>query len=101
MRMIRKYIKERLSWIMLFIVLQLLTLLIAAIDPETSLAAGIYIIFLSTLMLIIFIVIRYRKETAFYKSVQEWGNDYDITDIHNPTSPFEHIVAERLNEQTE
>lgn len=99
--MIKKYIMERYSWFILFIVLQLLTLFVAVIDPSISIQSIIYIVFLSTLILIIFTVIRYQKETAFYKSLQAWDGDYDIAEINKPTSPFETIVSERLNEQTE
>ncbi|WP_449354979.1 sensor histidine kinase [Virgibacillus natechei] len=98
--MIKTYIIERGSWIILFIALQLLTLFIGAIDPSISIRPVIYIVFLSTLILILFVVFRYQKETAFHKSLQTWDRDDDITDIKKPSSPFEKIVAERLDELT-
>ncbi|MEW9676615.1 sensor histidine kinase [Lentibacillus sp. L22] len=98
--MIKKYLIERCSWILLFIALQLLALFIAAIDPSISIRSVVYIVFLSTLILLIFAIVRYHKETAFYKILQAWDKDYDITDMYKPISPFEKIVAEQLNEQT-
>ncbi len=91
---------ERCSWIILFIGLQLLTLFIAVIDPSITIRPVLYIVFLSTIILIIFAVVRYQKETAFYKSLQAWDSDYDLTDINRARSPFEKMVKERLEKQT-
>src|SRR5699024_10483847 len=60
----------------------------------------LYIVFLSTVILIIFVTVRYQKETAFYKQLQEWDSDYDLADILRARHPFEEIVAERLEAQT-
>jgi OmpR family two-component system bacitracin resistance sensor histidine kinase BceS len=99
--MIKKYLIERCSWIILFIGLQLLTLFVAVIDPSITIRPVLYIVFLSVVILIIFIIIRYQKETAFYKSLQAWDNDYDLTDIAKASGPFEKIVEERLENQTQ
>lgn len=98
--MIRKYLMERSSWIILIISLQLLTLFIAVIDPSITIRPVLYIVFLSTVILIIFVVVRYQKETAFYKSLQAWDSDYDLTDINKASSPFEKVMEERLEMQT-
>lgn len=98
--MIKKYIIERSSWIILFIILQLLTLFTGAIDPSIPMRSVIYIVFLSTLISLVFATVRYHKETSFYKSLQTWGKNDDITALNKPNSPFEKIIAEQLNEQT-
>lgn len=98
--MIKQYLIERRSWIILFISLQLLTLFIAAIDPSITIRPVLYIVFLSTVILVIFFIVRYQKETAFYKSLEAWDSDYELADIKKPGSPFETIVAVRLEAQT-
>ncbi|MEN1966731.1 sensor histidine kinase [Lentibacillus sp. N15] len=98
--MIKRYLIERSSWVVLFIALQLVTLFIAFIDPTIPIRSVVYIVFLSTLILIIFVIVRYQKETAFYKGLKAWDGDYDLTDIKKARSPFETIAEERLEEQT-
>src|SRR5699024_12069467 len=98
--MIKKYLVERCSWIILIIGLQLLTLFIAVIDPSITIRPVLYIVFLSTVILILFTIVRYQKETAFYKSLQTWDSDYDVTALNKASSPFEKIVEERLDMQT-
>ncbi|HLR63525.1 MAG TPA: sensor histidine kinase [Lentibacillus sp.] len=96
--MIKKYLIERCSWLILFIGLQLLTIFIALIDPSITVRPVLYIVFLSTVILVVFVIVRYQKETAFYKQLGD--SDYDLTDINKGTSPFEKIVEERLDGQT-
>lgn len=97
--MIMNYIVERLSWIMLFIFMQLLTLFVGLVDPSISLRPLLYIIFLSTLSFIIFVLVRYHKESVFYKSLEARDSDDDFAELKRPTSPLERIVAEQLTEQ--
>src|SRR5699024_12476870 len=96
--MIKKYLIERCSWLILFIGLQLLTIFIALIDPSITVRPVLYIVFLSTVILVVFVIVRYQKETAFYKQLGD--SEYDLTDINKGTSPFEKIVEERLDGQT-
>lgn len=99
--MIKKYLIERSSWIILFIGLQLLTLFIAFIDPTITIRPVLYIVFLSSVILIIFVTVRYQKETAFYKQLKAWDSDYDLAEMLKARSPFEAVIAERLEKQTE
>ncbi|PWA09717.1 histidine kinase [Pueribacillus theae] len=46
-------------------------------------------------------IIRYHKETKFYKSLEEWEANLDVTNLNEAESPFEQIVEERLKNQTE
>lgn len=98
--MLEKYLKERLSWIMLFVLLQMLTLFIASMDPSISIKSALYIVFLSAIIFILFLLFRYNKETRFYRSVDEWDNSFDLAEIKGAASPFEEIIAESLNRQT-
>src|SRR5699024_1266125 len=99
--MIKKYIIERRSWIILFILLHFLFLFIAYIDPSIPFASILYIVFLSSIVFSIFFMIRYHKETRFYKSMKDWDETYDITHIEQAASPFEKIMEERVTRQTE
>ncbi|WP_203364044.1 sensor histidine kinase [Bacillus sp. REN10] len=98
--MIKTYIRERLSWIMLFIFLQLLVILVVFIDPSIPVQSSFYIVFLSTLVFISFLIVRYHKETKFYQSLQNWDQDLDITNLSLPESPFEQIILESMTQQT-
>lgn len=98
--MIKTYILERLSWIILFLCLQLLVVLIVFIDPSIPIEAGFYIVLLSMLIFSTFLVIRYHKETKFYRSLQERDHDLDITNLPVPESPFEQIIATSMTKQT-
>ena len=98
--MIKKYVTERRSWIMLFIAQQLLILFVTFIDPTIPLRSMLYLVFLSMILFSIFFVIRYSKETKFYRSLEERDNDLDLTNIAEPESPFEKIIENSLSNQT-
>ncbi|MFD1178376.1 sensor histidine kinase [Paenibacillus puldeungensis] len=98
--MIYKFLRERLSWILFFVVLQLLVLFTAYIDNSIPFGALLYIVFLSTLLFAAFLFVRYQKETRFYKSLLSWDDTYDLASIASAGSPFEEIVMDMLNTQT-
>lgn len=98
--MIRKFLSERRSWILLFLSLQALTLFIVFVDSSIPLGSVLYLVFMSIIIFIGFLIFRYMQETRFYKSLEELENDLDTTNLAQPTSSFEKIVAKKLNEQT-
>ncbi|KAA9028405.1 sensor histidine kinase [Niallia endozanthoxylica] len=98
--MIHKYIKERLSWILLFIFLQLLIIAVAYLDPAIPMEPILYIIFLSLIIFIFFFLIRYHKETKFFKSIDEWDSHLDTSVLTPAATPFETIVEQKMIEQT-
>lgn len=95
------YIRERLSWILFFLFLQLLFLFIAAVDSQIPFLPILYIVFLSTLFFMVFLFVRYNRETKFYKSLQAWDDTYDLVAISEPEHPFEAIAMDILSLQTE
>ncbi|WP_338752300.1 sensor histidine kinase [Bacillus sp. FJAT-52991] len=99
--MIKTYIRERLSWIVLFVFLQLLIILMTFIDPSIPIESALYIVFLFMLVFSIFLTIRYHKETKFYQSLQERDHDLDITNLPLPESPFEQIITASMTQQTQ
>ncbi|GIN86678.1 sensor protein BceS [Heyndrickxia sporothermodurans] len=99
--MIKKFLIERKSWISLFLLQQFLIILIALLDPTISFLPILYIVYLSMLIFVIFLITRYIKETRFYKSLEEWENHLDLASINEPDSPFEKIIIKSLNDQTE
>ncbi|PUB09936.1 sensor histidine kinase [Paenisporosarcina sp. OV554] len=98
--MIRNFLIERLSWILLFISLQILSLFIAYIDVTIPLGSMLYVSFLSLVFFSIFLVIRYYRETRFYRSLEDWESSLDLSEVAEPASPFETIVERSLTEQT-
>ncbi|WP_339220578.1 sensor histidine kinase [Paenibacillus sp. FSL W7-1332] len=95
------YIRERLSWILFFVFLQLLFLFIAAVDSQIPFLPILYIVFLSVLFFLVFLFVRYNRETKFYKSLQTWDDTYDLAAISEPEHPFEAIAMDILSLQTE
>lgn len=95
------YIRERLSWILFFLFLQLLFLFIAAVDSQIPFLPILYIVFLSLLFFLVFLFVRYNRETKFYKSLQTWDDTYDLAAISEPEHPFEAIAMDILSLQTE
>ncbi|WP_066367302.1 sensor histidine kinase, partial [Neobacillus fumarioli] len=99
--MIKNYLIERCSWILLFLFLQFLTIFIAFLDTTIPFAPLLYIVFLSTIIFIVFLIIRFQKETRFYKSLEEWENNLDTTKLLDAKSPFEKMIENSVKSQTE
>ncbi|MBM7552130.1 sensor histidine kinase [Thalassobacillus pellis] len=99
--MIWKFCKERLSWILFFLFLQLLAVLLAYLDTTLPLRGMLYYVFLSTLFFIVFLIIRGKKELKFYRELEEREEDADITSLPYPDSPFESIVEKSITEPVE
>ncbi|MUV36429.1 Histidine kinase [Lentibacillus sp. JNUCC-1] len=93
--MIKTYLKERKSWIMFVIFSQMLMILIGYLDRSIPLNAILYTVFLVSLFFLVFVVVRYFKETRFYKAVK----DQDQMPLNQ--SPFEHIISEAMNQQND
>jgi two-component system, OmpR family, bacitracin resistance sensor histidine kinase BceS len=99
--MVKKFLIERRSWILLFLLQQMLILFIAYIDSTIPFQSILYISFISMIIFILFLIIRYKKETRFYRSLEEWVNNLDLTSINESESPFEKIIENRITNQTE
>ncbi|VXB78398.1 two-component sensor histidine kinase controlling resistance to antibiotics affecting the envelope (YtsA) [Bacillus altitudinis] len=97
--MLQAFLKERRSWILFFLSLQLLILFVAYLDTTIPLASLFYIVLLSTLLFIVFLFFRYRKETAYYMQLKAWDENIDHQIRLKPSSPFEQIVQEAASEQ--
>lgn len=98
--MIKNYLIERRSWIFLFLFLHFFIILVAFFDTTIPLMPIVYIVFLSLIIFTLFLIIRYHKETKFYKSIEAWENNLDLKTISNPESPFEKIIENSVTSQT-
>ncbi|XQY92398.1 sensor histidine kinase [Metabacillus sp. HB246100] len=99
--MIKLFLKERLSWIVFFITIHLLFLFISYLDSALHFKSVLYMIFLSSSAFFVFLLVRYQKETAFYKELSAREENLDVTSIPAPDSPFEKLVEKTLLDQTE
>lgn len=99
--MIKKYVMERKSWILLFLFGQGLLLFIAYLDYEIPFSPILYIVFLFTTLFAIFLTIRYNRETKFFKQLEERENNLDLSSIADAESPFEQIVETSMTSLTE
>ncbi|WP_075619107.1 sensor histidine kinase [Paenisporosarcina indica] len=98
--MIRNFLIERSSWILLFVSLQVLSLFMAYVDVTIPFGSMLYVSFLSLVLFTVFLVTRYFKETRFYRSLIEREINLDFTEMAEPNSPFETIVEHSITEQT-
>lgn len=99
--MIKRYLIERRSWIALFLFMQLLVISVAFMDLSVPLASMLYIVYLSLILFIIFIFIRYHIETKFYKSLEEQNENFDLSRISTPDRPFEQIIETCMTNQVQ
>lgn len=99
--MIKKYVIERKSWILLFLFGQGLLLFIAYLDYEIPFSPILYIVFLFMTLFAIFLTIRYNRETKFFKQLEERENNLDLSSIADAESPFEQIVETSMTSLTE
>ncbi|MDG5473137.1 sensor histidine kinase [Jeotgalibacillus sp. ET6] len=99
--MIRKFLMERISWIGLILLLQLVGLTIAYLDPSLSFSSMMYYVFLSLVISSVFIIIRYFRETPFYKELELREATTDLTSFPEPNSPFEGSVYEQVTSAIE
>lgn len=99
--MIKKYIIERRSWILFFMFLHFIVLFIAYIDPSIPFTSLLYIVFLSVIIFILFLIIRYHKETRFYRNMEDWDDTYNVESTGDANRPFERIVKDSIEHQLE
>lgn len=97
--MIRKYIREKRSWLLLILALQGLTIFITFVDVSIPLLPIFYIVMLNLLICIAFMAVRYHKESRFYHSLEKWDRTMDLGDLQPADRPFESIVYEALTSQ--
>lgn len=98
--MVSKYLIERSSWIIFYLLIHFFIVFVAYVDSTIPLIPILYIIFLSLMLFCIFIVLRYKKETKFYKSLADREDNLDLTNIAEPESPFERIIENSIANQT-
>ncbi|PID01828.1 histidine kinase [Sporosarcina sp. P2] len=97
--MIQIFLKERASWILFFIFSQLLVMAMGYLDTSIPFLSTVYITFISCLSFVIFMTIRYERETRFFKHLHALESSFDLTAIPEANSPFEAITSERMSEQ--
>lgn len=98
--MIRLFLRERLSWLVMFVAIQLMMPLIAYIDPDIPMYAAWYTVLLSSLLFILFLIWRYQQETRYFSDLQTWNAESEPQGPAEGDSPFEQIVGHTLQRQT-
>ncbi|MGM8216529.1 sensor histidine kinase [Bacillaceae bacterium W0354] len=95
------FLKERLSWIVLYFVLHIILLILGYIDQNIALSSVVYYSFLSFLIFVVFISIRYLKEMKFYMNLKEKKIIHHQNDVPDSQSPLEQIVYHSLTDNIE
>lgn len=99
--MIRKYLIERRSWLLLLAGLQALILFVAFIDASIPVMPLLYIVLLNVLVCTVFVFFRFQRESRFYRAAAAWDEVYDLEALKEAHSPFERIIEEAVTSQTE
>lgn len=99
--MIKKFLLERISWILLIVLLLLLAMIIAYLDPSLSISSMTYYVFLSLVITAVFVTVRYFKETPFYKELDLRDASTDLSNFPEPNSPFESSIVEQVTASLE
>jgi two-component system, OmpR family, bacitracin resistance sensor histidine kinase BceS len=98
--MIFRFIRERLSWILFFLFAHALLLFISFVDSAIPFNSILYFAGMSFISFLIFLAVRYHRESYFYKSLEDRVGDLDPGSIPAPSSPFEKTVEEAMSEQS-
>ncbi|WP_087971874.1 sensor histidine kinase [Oceanobacillus rekensis] len=98
--MIKNFLLERLPWILLFCFLNLLLLFIGYVDPSIPFTSFLYIVFLSVVIFILFLIIRYQKEISFYKSLEELHPSLELESLLGSNTPYEKIIRQAFERQS-
>lgn len=99
--MMKMFLKERVAWILFFVFTQLLLLLVSYLDASLSIASTAYIVFLTTLLFLIFLAVRYRKETLYYRELRDYDVLLGTSAAPEARSPMERIAAGKMLQQGE
>ena len=99
--MILRYLTERRSWILFFLLLQLFIVAVAYFDTAIPLEPILYIAFLSWIAFFLFLMMRYNRETRFYRGLEAWERNLDLASMPRADSPYERIVENAVTTQTE
>ncbi|GBF72576.1 two-component sensor histidine kinase [Paenibacillus sp. 598K] len=99
--MIRSFLVERRSWLLLLLFIHLLPPLIAAIDVSIPLLPVLYITLLSGLVCLVFLIARYPRETRFYRQLRDWDPSDGTAALAEADHPLARIVEAAISEQAQ
>ncbi|CAD7360532.1 MULTISPECIES: sensor histidine kinase [Staphylococcus] len=90
------FLRERIAWIGLLVALDLLFLLLGALDEKISLDSLWYFIGLKWLVSIAFLIRTYLKETRFYQRLESYAEVESLQHRYLAESPFEKMTLDYL-----
>lgn len=99
--MIRAYLAERRSWLLLLAAMHALLLTVAYLDASIPFWPIVYIAALNGIACALFVAFRCGKESRFYRRLNRWDEQEEGESFQEADSPFERIVQEAVHAQTE
>ncbi|WP_323703993.1 sensor histidine kinase [Mammaliicoccus sp. Dog046] len=99
--MLIQFLKERLAWILLFILLQLVIVLMSWLDVAVSTTSAFYILGLNLIIFILFIWLIYSRETRFYSALKDNVSIKEIEHKGLNHSAYEHIIFNYIRNYNE
>nr|WP_263314863.1 sensor histidine kinase [Mammaliicoccus sp. Marseille-Q6498] len=96
--MVKLFLKERLPWIILFILMQLVILLTSWLDIAFSMKSALYLIIVNIILLLIFLWMIYTRETRFYKALEDNMPLKEIEHKELNHSAYEKVIFNYIQE---
>ncbi|MFS0559246.1 sensor histidine kinase [Terribacillus sp. 179-K 1B1 HS] len=97
--MIREFLRDKASWLCMFVLLSGLLLLIVYVDTTIPFDSILYVLLLFWLLFIAFLIFRYHRETRYYRGLKDWEKSLDASTLPEPDRPYEYIIHDSLQEQ--
>ncbi|TGB02900.1 sensor histidine kinase [Halobacillus salinus] len=97
--MIGAFLRERFAWILFFLAAQGLGLLLAFLDETLAFSSMLYFSVITLVAFLLFLAIRYKIETAFYRKLKDRSSDTDLTSLPEASLPMEQVVEETMTEE--
>ncbi len=99
--MIKWFVKEKWTWILLFILMQLIIILTSWLDVAFSTRSALYLISINFIIFIVFLWLIYTRETRFYMALK---HDIPIKEIEHKAlnqSAYEKIIFDYIQSYDE
>ncbi|QLK85449.1 HAMP domain-containing sensor histidine kinase [Staphylococcus sp. 17KM0847] len=90
------FLYERRSWIVLLILLDILLYGVAYIDKDIAVYSALYIIGIQWLMIVVFLMLTFFRETSFYRKLEEGTPIRAIHHQEYAETPFEKTMVTYL-----
>lgn len=94
--MVFKFLKEKKLWLFLFLMMQCVIVLASWLDVQFSTYSAIYIVAVNFILLIMFLILAYSRETKFYSALLQNIPTKEIEHKELNKTPYEKITFDYI-----